>query len=54
MAADAEELHRMLPSRLEFANVLMPTVFDEFTRETAILTKDGIDFSFLNVTSNRP
>lgn len=54
MQADEEELHRMLPSRLEFANVLMPAVFDELTRETAILKKDGVDFSFLNVTSDKP
>ena len=52
MKADDEALHRMLPSRLEFGNVLMPAVFDEFTRETAVLKKDGIDFSFLKVTSS--
>ncbi|WMD19669.1 hypothetical protein RAS12_24090 [Achromobacter seleniivolatilans] len=45
--ADDEALNRMLPSRLEFADVLMPAVFDEFIQETAALTKDGIDFSFL-------
>jgi len=51
MKADDEALNRMLPSRLEFGNVLMPAVFDDFIRETAVLNKDGIDFSFLKTTS---
>jgi hypothetical protein len=54
MNADDEALHRMLPSRLEFGNVLMPAVFDEMLRETAVLNKDGIDFSFLKVVSSGP
>lgn len=53
MKADDKMLHGMLPSRLEFGNVLMPAVFNEFSRETAELIKEGIDFSFLNVTSGR-
>ncbi|WP_454696733.1 hypothetical protein [Achromobacter aegrifaciens] len=45
--ADDEALSRMLYSRLEFANVLMPAVFDEFKQKTDALVKEGIDFSFL-------
>ena len=51
MQADDDALNVMLPSRLEFGNVLMPAVFDEFTRETEALVKDGVDFSFLDAKS---
>lgn len=47
--ADDDVLSTLLPSRLEFGNVLMPAVFDEFTRETDALIKEGVDFSFLSV-----
>jgi len=53
MQADDKMLHDMLPSRLEFDNVLMPAVFNEFIRENAVLIKEGIDFSFLNVASDQ-
>jgi hypothetical protein len=51
MNLDDDALHMMLPSRLEFGDALMPAVFEEFKREIAELSKDGIDFSFLRVAS---
>lgn len=50
---DEEQLSQMLMSRLEFGNVLVPAVFDEFTREADVLKKDGIDFSFLKAVAGR-
>lgn len=51
MKAEESVLQMMLPSRLEFGNALMPAVFDEFQMEISALSKEGIDFSFLKLTS---
>lgn len=49
MSANEDQLHRMLPCRLEFGNVLMPAVFDEFKQQLSVAAQHGIDFSFFGV-----
>jgi hypothetical protein len=53
MSAQDEQLHRMLPCRLEVGNVLMPAVFDEYKRQLAVAAKHGVDFSFLGALVER-
>lgn len=47
MSAKEDQLHRMLPCRLEIGNVLMPAVFDEFKQQLSNAAQHGVDFSFL-------
>ena len=49
LEASAEDLLRILVSRFEFADFLMPAIYDEYRREINALQKDDIDFSFLKL-----
>jgi hypothetical protein len=44
-----EELHAMLPSRLEIAGAHLFTVFDEIREELQQCSKERIDFSFFRL-----
>jgi hypothetical protein len=47
--ASEEDIVRLLLSRFEFAHVLMPAVYGEYTRDINALADDGIDFGFLKL-----
>jgi len=52
MRADEELVNRILISRVEFGNVHMPGVYDEFREQLAVAFEFGIDFSFLGLAKN--
>lgn len=47
LSLDEDQLSQMLAPRVELSNVVIPTVFAEFTREMGALAKEGVDFAFL-------
>jgi hypothetical protein len=49
MKANEELISRTFISRVEFGNVLMPGVYDEFREQLAFASKFGLDFSFLGL-----
>lgn len=49
MQAKEEKINKALISRVEFGNVLMPGVYDEFREQLEESYKFGVDFSFLNL-----
>jgi len=50
MKSTSEQLHRILPSRIQVGDMHMLAVFDEFKREIAGASEFGADFSFLGLT----
>jgi hypothetical protein len=49
MQSSEVTINRMLISRIEFGNVLMPSVYDEFREQLEAESKFGVDFSFLGI-----
>ncbi len=49
MQADEEMISKVLISRAELGNVLMPGVYDEFRDLLASASRLGVDFSFLGI-----
>lgn len=49
MKSTSEQLHGILPSRIQVGDVHMLAVFDEFKREIAGAREFGADFSFLGL-----
>ena len=49
LKATEEELHRMLPSRLEIGDAHVMAVFDEIRTELQSANEHGIDFSFFRL-----
>lgn len=47
--AEEHQIDELLVSRLEFGNVLVPGIFDEFMTVVLNLKDEGVDFSFLRI-----
>ncbi|AWI79496.1 hypothetical protein CEW87_09010 [Parazoarcus communis] len=50
MKSTSEQLHGILPSRIQIGDVHMLAVFEEFKREIAGASEFGADFSYLGLT----
>lgn len=54
LKATEDEIHRMLPSRLEIGDAHVLTVFDEIRTELRSADEHGIDFSFFGLFDASP